>query len=271
MLVCGLLRRFQRSWVEEKGHDADEGDAVAVGPGLFVWIAGHNDLPEVVADVTERESLLFALFVVGDVPCGLDVKAHVAFVDDEIHFVAPAAALAVDGREHLHDTDINRVVASNEFVVDGILHEVRVLVLPEVEPRIADAGIDGIVFGRVVEVAVSAQVKEPCILDEEGRFKITEVFVNGRFVAGNLACGVYRIAESRGIGKAADVARGRVGYDFKKGVVLEVVSLDDVAQVDGSVEVVKIAPLLGFGFSYFEVACVCTEVQNRSSISICWF
>ena len=109
VLVRGSSQRFQRLGIEEKGHDADEADAVAVGPGLFVWIAGHNDLPEVVADVTERESLLFALFVVGDVPCGLDVKAHVAFVDDEIHFVAPAAALAVDGREHLHDTDINRV------------------------------------------------------------------------------------------------------------------------------------------------------------------
>ena len=58
-MVCGLLQRFQWSGVEEKGHDADEGDAVAVCPGLFVWIAGHNDLPEVVADVTERESLLF--------------------------------------------------------------------------------------------------------------------------------------------------------------------------------------------------------------------
>ena len=61
-MVCGLLQRFQRLGVEEKGHDADEGDAVAVGSGLFVWIAGHNDFPEVVADVTERESLLFACF-----------------------------------------------------------------------------------------------------------------------------------------------------------------------------------------------------------------
>ena len=198
MWVCVLLQRFQRSGVEEKGHDADEGDAVAVGPGLFVWIAGHNDLPEVVADVTERESLLFALFVVRDVPCGLDVKAHVAFVDDEIHFVALAAALAVDGREHLHDTDIDRVVAPNEFVVDGILHEVRVFVLPEVEPRIADAGIDGIVFGRVVEVAVSAQIEEPRTLDEESRFKVAEVFADGRFVADKFTRGIDCVAELRG-------------------------------------------------------------------------
>ena len=47
MLVCGLLQRFQRSGVEEKGHDADEGDAVAVGPGLFVGVADLEEIPGV--------------------------------------------------------------------------------------------------------------------------------------------------------------------------------------------------------------------------------
>ena len=42
-------------------------------------------------------------------------------LDDKIQFVAPAATLAVDGREHPHDTDINRVVAPNESVVAEIL------------------------------------------------------------------------------------------------------------------------------------------------------
>ena len=198
--------------------------------------------------MAERKGFLFALFIVRDVPCGLDVKAHVAFVDDEIHFVALAAALAADGREHLHGPDVHRVVATDEFVVDGVLHKVRVLVLPEVETRIADAGIDGIVFGRVVEIAVPAQIEEPRILDEEGRFKITEVFADGRFVADKLTRGVDCVAEFRGVGKAADVAHGRIGHDFKQGVVLEVVSLDDVAEVDGRVEIVEIAPLFGFGF-----------------------
>ena len=29
------------------------------------------------------------------------------------------SALTVDGRKHFHDTDINRVIAPNEFVVNG--------------------------------------------------------------------------------------------------------------------------------------------------------
>jgi hypothetical protein len=157
--------------------------------------------------------------------------------------VAARRRLAEDGCEHLHGPDVHRVVAPDEFVVDDVLHEVRVFVLSEVETRIADAGVDGIVFGGVVEIAVPAQIEEPRILDEEGRFKITEVFANGRFVADKLARGVDCVAEFRGIGEAADVAHGRVGHDFKQGVVLEVVSLDDVADVDGRVEIVKIAPL----------------------------
>jgi len=72
VLLCGLLQRFERSGVEEKRHDAYECDAATVCPGIFVGIAGHDDLSEVIPYVTEREGLLFALFVVGDVPCGLD-------------------------------------------------------------------------------------------------------------------------------------------------------------------------------------------------------
>ena len=198
--------------------------------------------------MAERECFLIALLVVGDVPGGLNVKAHVALVYDKIDFVAFAATLAVDGCEHFYGADVHRVVSADEFVVDDVLHEVRVFVLTEVEPRIADAGIDGIVLGRVVEITVPSQIEEARILDEEGRFKITEVFANGRLVAGKFSGGVDSVAELRGIGKAADVAHGRIGYDFKQGVVLEAVPLDDVAEVDGRVEVVKIATLFGFGF-----------------------
>ncbi len=52
----------------------------------------------------------------------------------------------------------------------------------------------------------------------------TEAFADGRFVADKLARGVDCVAEFRGIGEAADVAHGRIGHDFKQGVVLEVVS-----------------------------------------------
>ena len=245
--VCGSLKRFQRLRVEEKGHDAHEGDAVSVGPGLFIRIAGHDDLPEVVSDVAKRKGLLFALFVVGDVPCGLDVKAHIAIVDDEIDFIPLSAALAADGREHLHDTDIHRVVASDEFVVDGVLHEMRVFSLPKVESRIPNAGVNGIILGGIVEIAVAAQIEESGVSDKECGFKIAKILAHGRFVAYKIAEGVYRVAQLCRICKVSDVAHGRVGHHFKQGVVLEAVSLDDVPEVDGRVEVVKILPLFGFG------------------------
>ena len=79
VLVGGSLQRFQRLGVEEKGHDADEGDAVAVGPGLFVWIAGHNDLPEVVAAHGEKRDILkfgTAFYKKNLVVCGGPVLAR---------------------------------------------------------------------------------------------------------------------------------------------------------------------------------------------------
>ena len=246
VLACGSLQRFERAGVEEKRHDAHEGDAVLVCPGLFVRVAGHHDLSEVVPDVAKRKGLLFALFVVGDVPCGLDVEAHVAFVDDEIHFIPLAATLAVDGREHLHGADVHGIAAADEFVVDRVFHEMRVLALPEVEPRIADAGVDGVVFGRVVEVAVAAQVEEPGVTYEKGRFKIAEIFAYGRLVASELAGRVYRVREFRRIRKASDIAHCSVGDGFKKIVVSEIEPLDYVAEVDGRVEVVEILTLFGF-------------------------
>ena len=96
------LQRLQRERVEEKRHNAYEGDAISNGPGLFIRIARHDYLSEVVSDVAKREGFLFTLFAVGDVPGGLDVKTHIASVEDKIYFVPLAATLAVDGCEHLH-------------------------------------------------------------------------------------------------------------------------------------------------------------------------
>ena len=61
--------------VEEERHDAHEGYAAFVHPGLFVRVAGHDDLAEGVAGMSERERFLFALRRVGDRPYRLDVNS----------------------------------------------------------------------------------------------------------------------------------------------------------------------------------------------------
>ena len=241
------LQRLQRAGVEEEGLESHERDAVSVGPWLFVGVAGHDDLPEVVADMAERKCLLFALLAVRDVPCGLDVDPQIALVDDKIDFIAPAAALAVDGSEHFHYADIHRIVPTDKLVEDDIFHEMRVFSLPKVEPRIPDAGVNGIILGGIVKIAVAAQIEEPGVLDKEGGFEVSEILAHGSFVAYKLAKGVYRVAQFCRICKASDVAHCRVGHGFEKCIVLELESLGDISEIDCRVEVVKILPLFGFG------------------------
>ena len=53
------LQRFERAGVEEKLHDAHEGDAALVAPGLFMEVAGDHHLAEIVVDAAKgwpRES-----------------------------------------------------------------------------------------------------------------------------------------------------------------------------------------------------------------------
>ena len=47
------LELVKRMRVKEERHNADESDAVPVGPGFFIRVARHDNLSEIVADVTE--------------------------------------------------------------------------------------------------------------------------------------------------------------------------------------------------------------------------
>ena len=92
--------------------------------------------------MAQREGFLFPFFVVGNIPCGLDIEAFVAFVDNEVHFVSLPATLAFNGRKHFDNAHVYRIVAPDKFVVDDIFHQMRIFVLSEVQSRIPDAGAD---------------------------------------------------------------------------------------------------------------------------------
>ena len=92
--------------------------------------------------MAQREGFLFPFFVVGNIPCGLDIEAFVAFVDNKVHFVSLAATLAFNGRKHFDNAHVYRIVAPDKFIVDDIFHQMRIFVLSEVQSRIPDAGVD---------------------------------------------------------------------------------------------------------------------------------
>ena len=83
----GGLQRFQRMRIEEKGHNAHEGDAMVVKPRLLVGVSGDYDFAEVVVDVSKGKCFLFPFRMVWDGKCRLDVNAFGCLVHNEIDFI----------------------------------------------------------------------------------------------------------------------------------------------------------------------------------------
>ena len=172
MLVCGLLQRFERVGVEEKINKTDVRDAaVVVGSGLE-RVVGYHHLFEGIAGVAKRECLLFPLLGGGDGVCGLNVCLPRTAIDDEIDFVLSYRVLPGGVVVALHNSDINGISTPDEFVVDGVFHEVREFRLSEVDARVPESGIGGVVFHRVVEVAAPLDVKSLSLADQKGVGKV---------------------------------------------------------------------------------------------------
>ena len=72
--------------IEEKGHNAHEGDAMVVKPRLLVGVSGDYDFAEVVVDVAKRKCFLFPFRMVWDGKCGLDVNAFGCLVHMVLQF-----------------------------------------------------------------------------------------------------------------------------------------------------------------------------------------
>ena len=233
VLVCGSLQRFQRMGIEEKRHDAHECDAVLVHPRLFVGVAGHDDLAEGVAGMSERERFLFALRRVGDHPCRLDVNSLGKLVHYKVYLMLTFLAdVGVRGLHYSH-ADINGVPSAYQFVVDCVFHEVWWFILPEVHVYVADAGVHGIVFCGVVEVVPSSDIVSLGHGKEIRLLKKLKVFLDGHMVGGNSGCSLDGVGELCRVHKSADIAHGNIEEGFKQSRVSYLVSLLDILEVDG--------------------------------------
>lgn len=88
----------------------------------------------------------------------LDVDAVGAAVDDEVDFPAALGLHAVRGVRDVDDAHVDLPSAPAQLVVDGVLHQVGRLLLPERKDGVADAGVLGIPLHGVVQVLAAAHV-----------------------------------------------------------------------------------------------------------------
>ena len=241
------IQRFNGLLVDEKWNDANEGDTFLAHPRFFVGIACDNDFTEGVMYVGQRKKLLFALGFVRDLPRGLDVDALRIAIYDKVDFVLPLFAHAVLGYgTSFDDTDVNRVAAANQFVVNDIFHQMRRLVLPKVHLDIAQPRILGIVFDGIIKVVLPLDVISRGPSNEKCVTEIIKIFrhrdgVRGQF--GNSGDGICQFSRIR---ETSDITHHDVEEGVQKRFIPNLVALSDIAQVDGLAEVVQIVAFGSF-------------------------
>ena len=247
--VVGRLQCFDRLRVKEKWHDADEGYAFLVHPWLFVRVARYDDLAEVVSRVGQRKGFLCPLLFVGNRKGGLDVDAFGGLVDNEVDFMPPHLVLPVG--EHIvgYLSDVNRITATDELVVNRVLHQMRALVLPESQRGVAQTAVSGIVLERSVKIVVSFDIESLGLCEHEGVDEKVQVFGNRNTVCLDAHDGLNGIRQLGRIREAADVAHGCCRQRIQKHVVFEAIPFGDVTKVDDLVKIREVSHLFVRGLA----------------------
>lgn len=244
------LQRLDRLRVKEEVEKADVADAVVVDV-----LDGHrgavdHNLAEVVARMLQGEGFLGHLLRIWNHPCRLDVDALVAAIDDEVDFVGVVSMAAVCRGRMYKRPDIDGIAVAKQFIVDDVLHQVRVFDLTEVEPGVSKPCIRGVVFDRIVKVSIPLDVKALCLGNEKGIGEVVEVFDDGITRAARSQYGLNGVGEFRRIGQASDVAHGEIDHRIENCVAMEVPSFDDVLEIDRLVKIFQVAFLVGLGVGH---------------------
>ena len=243
------LQRLDRLRVEEERHDADKGYAFLVHPRLFIGVASNDDFAEVVSRVGQGECFLRPLLFIGNRKGGLDVDAFGGLVDDKVDFMTSHFVLPVGKYIVGYLADVNRITATDELVVNRVLHQMRALVLSKSQRGVAQTAVSSIVLERRVKIVVAFDVESLGLCKHEGVDEEVQVFGNGNTVGLDSHDGLDGIRQFRRIRGAADVAHGCCSQRIQKYVVFEPIPFGDVTKVNGFVKIRKVSHLLVRGLA----------------------
>ena len=84
-------------------------------------------------------------------PCRLDVDSLIAAINHKIDFVGGSDMFAVGAGFSLERSYVNGIAVPKQFIVDDVLHQMRVFNLTEVKSSIAQTCVGGVVFVRIVK------------------------------------------------------------------------------------------------------------------------
>ena len=245
----GRLQCLDGFGIKEEWHDADEGYAFLVHPGLFVGVARYDDLAEVVSRVGQRKGFLCSFLLVGNRKGGLDVDAFGGLVDNEVDFMPPHLVLPIGEHIVSYLSDVNRITATDELVVNCVLHQMWALVLPESKGSVAQATVSGIVLERSVKIVVPFDVESLGLCEHESVDEKVQVFGNRNTVCLDSHDGLNGVRQLCRIRGATDVAHCCCSQRIQKHVIFEAISFGDVTKVDDLVKIREVSHLLVRGLA----------------------
>ena len=125
----------------------------------------------------------------------------------------------------------------------------RFLLLPEVQPGVAQADVGAVVLRRVFKVFLSLDIIAFCVAEQEGFHQIVQIVGNGRAGNGDILYRPQRIGDLAGIGKGAD-RRAQIVRQLcehvRKG---NVITFGDILEVDLRKQALQVGHLVCIRFS----------------------
>lgn len=197
----------------------------------------------------QGECFLRPLLFIGNRKGGLDVDAFGGLVDDKVDFMTSHFVLPVGKYIVGYLADVNRITATDELVVNRVLHQMRALVLSKSQRGVAQTAVSSIVLERRVKIVVAFDVESLGLCKHEGVDEEVQVFGNGNTVGLDSHDGLDGIRQFRRIRGAADVAHGCCSQRIQKYVVFEPIPFGDVTKVNGFVKIRKVSHLLVRGLA----------------------
>lgn len=177
-------------------------------------------------------------------PCGLYVRALVAFVHNEVDFFLGVRAFA-PVRDHSH---VNGIAAHEQLVVNDVFHDVAGVNLAESEPGVAQADVRKIIFVRVVEIMLAFDIEAFCLAYQESVLAAFDVVAHGVRAELFSFHGFERVRDIERIRQRADERAERIQYVLENVNPLQFVALQNVLYVHLVKEARKVLFELNFGF-----------------------
>lgn len=233
--------------VQQEIQQVHISDSAFVACSRLQGVVRDHELGKVVFDAEQGGCFLDALLFVGDEIGGLDVNLARRVVYDKVDFIASRFMSAVGVTLPFHDADVNGITAPDQFAVDDILHQMRGLELSKIHARVSKARVCCVVFCRIVQIVPTLDVVSVDLLDDKGVFKVLEVVRNRRLVDGCLERRREDVCKFVWIGERTDGAHHDIDDSLKQHRVFDFIPFNDIADVDGIIEVGKILSLLGIG------------------------